>query len=325
MFNGIKALSCFYILLASTFMFTWYAYLADPSQLANYKTSFSFLFIYCAYFTAPVLFMTAGFLQTFGFLQESQENMFSASRLAKFYAWRLVKFVPLLGMVLIFSLFLVPFLGAGPIWSLYQQVMAPCETYWWTVLLQVNNIYPRQSFDEKCMPWAWFIPALTQMSLLLPLFVGVYQVMLPNRTLLRVVYAFTMILFCALSGLMTGAFNKGAMPVSISNVDTASGAVNNLTVLNFDFYNDVFMLSPFHLVSYFAGFGLAIVYRRFLLDTELNKSVANSEATTLTRSSRFFTLITENARVRYTTYLVGGMIMLGALLWVYPFMAKPED
>lgn len=128
------------------------------------------------------------------------------------------------------------------------------------------------------MPWAWFIPALTQLSLLLPLFVGAYQAILPNRTILRVIYAITMIVFCSLSALMTGALDKGAMPVSIYNVDTASGAVNNLTVLNFDFYNDVFMLSPFHLVSYFAGFGLAIVYRRFLLDSELNKSVANNDA-----------------------------------------------
>ena len=119
MFNGIKALCCFYILLACTFMFTWYAYLADPGQVAHYKESFSFLFIYCAYFTAPVLFMTAGFLQTFSFLQESPETMFSAKRLLKYYAWRLFKFVPLLGMVLIFSMFLVPFLGAGPIWGLY--------------------------------------------------------------------------------------------------------------------------------------------------------------------------------------------------------------
>lgn len=30
-FNGIKALACFYIIFASSFMFTWYAYLADPS------------------------------------------------------------------------------------------------------------------------------------------------------------------------------------------------------------------------------------------------------------------------------------------------------
>ena len=69
-FNGIKAISCFYVILASSFLFTWYAYLADPTQVVTYKESFTFLFVYCAYFTAPCLFLTAGFLQTFSFLQQ---------------------------------------------------------------------------------------------------------------------------------------------------------------------------------------------------------------------------------------------------------------
>ena len=95
--------------------------------------------------------------------------------MVKYYAWRLLKFVPLLSMVLIFSMFLLPFAGSGPIWSNYSEtVMKPCEDYWWTVLVQVNNIYPTSSFDDKCMPWAWFIPALTQLSLILPLLVAIY-------------------------------------------------------------------------------------------------------------------------------------------------------
>ena len=117
--------------------------------------------MYCAYFAVPILFLVAGFLQTFNFFQQSHEEMFTIKNLTKYYVWRLVKFIPLLGAILIFSMFIVPFLGAGPIWSNYATVMAPCNDYWWTVLLQINNFYPRASFDDKCMPWGWFIPALT--------------------------------------------------------------------------------------------------------------------------------------------------------------------
>lgn len=61
--------------------------------------------------------------------------MFTAKNLLKYYAWRIFKFVPLLAMVLIFSLFVLPFLGSGPIWSTYSEtVMAPCNSNWWTVL-----------------------------------------------------------------------------------------------------------------------------------------------------------------------------------------------
>ena len=199
--------------------------------------------------------------------------MFTAKNLFKYYVWRFVKFIPLLGMVLIFSLFILPFLGSGPIWNLYESVMAPCDTYWWTVLLQVNNLYPTTTFDDKCMPWAWFIPALTQLSLLLPIFVAVYQSGRDSLTMLRIIYALFMLLCCLVSGGLTYLYDTGAMPVSIQTVDTASGVVNSLTVLDFEFYNNVFMLPAFHLASYFGGFGLAIVYRRFLIDSEKNKDV----------------------------------------------------
>lgn len=68
------------------------------------------------------------------------------------------------------------------------------------------------------------------------------------------------------------------MPVSILDVATASGQYNSLTTLDFSFYNDVFMLSPFHLSSYFFGFGLAIVYRRYLSDSIQNKQAEASQS-----------------------------------------------
>lgn len=85
------------------------------------------------------------------------------------------------------------------------------------------------------------------------------------------------------------------------------------------------MLSPFHLASYFAGFGLAIAYRRFLIESELNKSVTSlSQTVEISRSSRYFTLLIENARVRYTTYVIGTLLMAGACAWCYPFMSNAE-
>ena len=60
--------------------------------------------------------MVAGFLQTFEFMQQPEEEMFSIRGLLRFYVWRLVKFVPLLGMVLLFGMYILPFAGSGPIW-----------------------------------------------------------------------------------------------------------------------------------------------------------------------------------------------------------------
>jgi hypothetical protein len=51
-------------------------------------------------------------------------------------------------MVLLFAMFIVPIIGAGPIWSTYATVMEQRNSYSWTVLLQINNFYSA-NYDEK--------------------------------------------------------------------------------------------------------------------------------------------------------------------------------
>ena len=179
------------------------------------------------------------------------------------------------------------------------------------------------------MPWGWFIPALTQISLLLPIFVAIYQSLMPRRNLLRALYAVFVLICAGVCAGMTYVFNEGAMPVTILDVTTSSGVVNKLTELNLDFYNDVFMLSPFHVGSYMVGFGMAIIYRRFLIESELTKSIASSQSENnvqirISRSYRFFTFLIDNASVRYFLYVTGAITMIGCIAWCYPFMAAPE-
>jgi len=64
-------------------------------------------------------------------------------------------------------LFVLPLLASGPIWSNYKTLVGPCSSMWWTNVLWLNNLYPR-AFDDKCLPWTWFIPCYIQLSLLLP-------------------------------------------------------------------------------------------------------------------------------------------------------------
>jgi len=71
---------------------------------------------------------------------------------------------------LLVTLFIVPLIGSGPVWDKYNQTIEPCRTLWWTNLLFINNLVPahKGSYDDKCMPWAWFIPVIVQLSLILP-------------------------------------------------------------------------------------------------------------------------------------------------------------
>ena len=47
--------------------------------------------------------------------------------------------------VLLFFDKLIGFLGDGPLWYGIQMGNTPCEKFWWTNLLYINNFYPTKS------------------------------------------------------------------------------------------------------------------------------------------------------------------------------------
>jgi hypothetical protein len=51
----------------------------------------------------------------------------------------------------------LPYFGSGPIWNFFKKLIAGCDGNWWTNVLWINNLYPSK-YDDKCLPWTWFIP-----------------------------------------------------------------------------------------------------------------------------------------------------------------------
>lgn len=160
--NGLKVFLTLYILYGNTYLFTYYSIVADPVAADHFRHSFWFLIVSASMFATPCLFWMAGFLHTFSFLQVDEDKRFTFDNLRGYYVRKIVRYLPLIFLTLLFALFIVPLLGAGPVWSTYnEKVMAPCQSYWWTNLLLINNIVPANgTFDDKCMPWAWFIPCM---------------------------------------------------------------------------------------------------------------------------------------------------------------------
>ena len=49
--------------------------------------------------------------------------------------------------VILFYSNLYAFLGEGPLWY-GSQLRTPCDKYWWTNLLYINNFYPKSLINE---------------------------------------------------------------------------------------------------------------------------------------------------------------------------------
>ena len=221
-------------------------------------------------------------------------------------------------MVLMFAMFFMPMIGAGPIWPTYATVMAPCNTYWWTVLLQINNLYPK-NYDEKCMPWAWFLPALTQLSLVLPLVLFIYKKMMPNRNAIRLIFGFMIFAATAVCFFTTYYSNLGGLPFAIYPLQPNDP--NQLNGLSFDYMNNVYMKPYFHLNTYLIGIVFALIYMRHVIDLRENNR-DDTENIEISITSRAFVLFNQNPKVRYGGYLLGLIMITGAYAWLYPFYSN---
>lgn len=120
-FNGIKATCFLYGLLGNTYFFAWYSILSTNADVDTNRKELRFMFIYGAFYTVPILFMTSGFLQTISFfnVKRREKNPFTQKRMLSFYFRRLIKYWPILIATQLVACCLVPFVGSGPVWSTY--------------------------------------------------------------------------------------------------------------------------------------------------------------------------------------------------------------
>jgi peptidoglycan/LPS O-acetylase OafA/YrhL len=161
----------------TTFYFSWYSVISNKPAVDDMLKTVTFnLFVSAAVYTVPVFFFISGFLQTHSFLHRNERDymqMFTFKNLAKYYFRKIFRFMPLNILSLLLLVKMMPYLGNGPVWNNFSQLVEPCNDKWWTNILWINNLYP-QNYDDRCLPWTWFVPCYIQLSLLLPIILAIY-------------------------------------------------------------------------------------------------------------------------------------------------------
>jgi len=157
-FNGIKGVSMVIVIWGWSFFFAWFSIISNPNEVEEMRNNMWFTLVSMAIYTVPTFFFCSGFLQTFSFLNKNkEESMYTPKKLALYYLRKILRFVPLNFICMLAVMRIMPYVGYGPIWKNFAQLTAPCENLWWTNLVWINNVYPRE-FDDKCLPWTWFMP-----------------------------------------------------------------------------------------------------------------------------------------------------------------------
>lgn len=208
--------------------------------------TFTFNVVTAAIFTLPVFFFCSGFLQTIAFVnKEDRETMFSFKTIGGFYLRKLLRYAPLNIMAMLALLFLMPLMAEGPIWSNYQTMIEPCKTKWLLNVFWLNNLFP-SGYDDKCLPWTWFIPCYIQLTLLIPplMYIGVKGGKFGQVIIGGLALAFTFINFIIVYTQHLGA--------SI--------------VMNDEFYSKIFMMPYYHAPAFLMGILCALIYSDYLAE-----------------------------------------------------------
>lgn len=194
-------------------------------------------------------------------------------------------------MCLLAVVYLPPLIGSGPIWTHFAELVHPCKSVWWTNMIWISNIYPA-AYEDKCLPWTFFMPLYVQLTLTLPLVVAFHK-MFKNKLV-------GSILMCLAS--------CGVLFASYAWIYSKN--VGGSMVKNDEYLNDVYMNPLVHWYTFYMGIFAALMYNSYRKTRESDQVEE--------RSSEFLTIIDyicNNSFVRYPLYLVGLGGMFGCIFW----------
>ncbi|XP_036318069.1 nose resistant to fluoxetine protein 6-like [Rhagoletis pomonella] len=117
-----------------------------------------------------MLLMVSGFLIAYQLAEEMEQK--SHIQLLKRMALKITRYLPTLYAVLLFQTYILPLLGAGPLWTnLIGQNTRLCEQQLWRNFFSVQNAI---EFEETCSPMSIQLALEVQLYILGPLIVWLY-------------------------------------------------------------------------------------------------------------------------------------------------------
>lgn len=245
-----------------------------------------------------ILFFVSGFLLTYSLLSTE----FDGKAVGTYYAKRIFKLMPYNIFVLMFANYFAPTVGTGPHYINIEKALAGCKTYWWTNVLYINNIYPA-NYDDKCLPQTWFLACFVQMSLIVPLIVGLFRM---SSLISRI---FMGLLITAMWATILGVVIEkdiGMFPFNFSNM-----------MFDHRFYNDIFMMPYYQLPVFLVGSSFALIYSRFL-------SLREGNDQEVSYSLKLLNALTVKRGVRYAMYTVGTLIFFAIYFGIWGYNAYPN-
>lgn len=216
------------------------------------------------FFSVDSFLFISGLLVTYLTLQEMSFRAASGLKwrvfpFVSYYVYRYFRLTIVYGLVIVFFIQLLPYMGYGPMWSTVDNYAADCGEYWWTNLLYINNFYP--SFNNHCITGTWYLSVDMQLYAISPVLLIPLFLYWPLGVSLMIV----LLLACMLiTGVLSGVYNLVLSPLQgvLGPNMTLTHWMEILTPYNNIYYDKPYCRIPPYLVGMLVGF---LLYRQLQL------------------------------------------------------------
>ncbi|XP_039271759.2 nose resistant to fluoxetine protein 6-like [Styela clava] len=167
--HGLRFISMTWVILghsvSSTFGFT-----DNIIDISNYYVNHGAIQgVANASFSVDTFFFLSGLLVAYLGLREMDKRNGKLNVLLM-YLTRYLRLTPVYALAILFYVGLYEKVGFGLIYQPVTHLFAvPCQKYWWTNLLYINNLYPPR-MEESCFVASWYLANDMQFYLLSPIF-----------------------------------------------------------------------------------------------------------------------------------------------------------
>ncbi|XP_044255130.1 nose resistant to fluoxetine protein 6-like [Tribolium madens] len=151
--HGIRFLSTCYVMFGHRFMTGMLFPSINSLELIDWVLEYTSTLIIGGTVCVDSFLFVSGMLVSYGFFENvTKNNRFNA---VLFYVYRYIRItLPLSVAVILYSTF-IQYFGEGPLWrETYQAMQLPCQYFWWSTLLHIQNYVNPQAL---CIPQTWYL------------------------------------------------------------------------------------------------------------------------------------------------------------------------
>ncbi|KAJ8981234.1 hypothetical protein NQ317_016530, partial [Molorchus minor] len=157
--NGIRVLSMFWVIVLHTFSEICSARFAETEVLKNWENSIGSMVVRSGTLAVDSFLVVGGTLLSYNFMTK-RTKVFSIWR---YYLHRYIRLTPPLAAAILVSSTL---LGDIESTIIKNKISKPCQKYWWSSLLYVQNYVNPQ---DLCLSQTWYLSTDMQLYLISPL------------------------------------------------------------------------------------------------------------------------------------------------------------